>query len=235
MSEDLISSLYPPPPPYYKYFTEQNLAQFKEWNLSDKSTPISGELRLQVPPEIPTTDQYRGYGSVWSLENKLPSLKDLGWRQLYRDEDETITSKAKIEELHKLLDSLLLNFLELVGSVSVDPGKFYVKIEHLKLILINMNHLLNTYRPHQTRESLIMLLQGEIDNKKAEIGQIDLVCKEVKQRIFDLVLEGTGSANSEPKQESKTQDTSEPSIDEDSERIRKLDALRRLLSTESSA
>ena len=230
MSEDLISSLYPPPPPYYKYFTELNLSEFKLWKEAHPDSPPAGELRLLVPPEIPTSDQYRGYGSVWLLENKLPSLKDLGWRQLYSDEDETITSKAKIEELHKLLDSLLLNFLELVASVSVEPAKFYVKIEHLKLILINMNHLLNTYRPHQTRESLIMLLQGEINKKKAEISEIDLVANEVKQHIADLVQTSFGGGGNE---ESEMENTEQMGSDE-LERKKKLEALKKLLSEGSS-
>ncbi|OBA23515.1 MED7-domain-containing protein [Metschnikowia bicuspidata var. bicuspidata NRRL YB-4993] len=232
MAEDLITSLYPPPPPYYKYFTPENLAQYKEWTNSSPDTPLPGELRLQVPPEVPSADQYRGYGSVWSLENKLPSLKDLGWRQLYRDEDETITSKAKIEELHKLLDSLLLNFLELVASVSVEPGKFYVKIEHLKLILINMNHLLNTYRPHQTRESLIMLLQSQIDSKKAEIAEMDLVTRAVKQAIADLVLsEPAGAGGDAP----ETEPPQETDSVRDSERSRKLEVLQKLMAESPTA
>lgn len=184
MADELISSLYPPPPPYFKYFTEENISRFEERNQDEEPT---GELRFQVPPEIPQTDQYRGYGSLWALENKLPSLKDLGWKQLYNDEDERITSKTKINELHKLLDSLLLNFLELVGSVAVEPAKFYLKIEDLKLILINMNHLLNTYRPHQTRESLIMLLKKQIESKRAEINEINKVTGEVREKILKLV------------------------------------------------
>lgn len=192
MSDELISSLYPPPPPYYKLFTAENLEKYAEWQKAphDSDAVPPGELRFQVPPEISSNEQYRGYGSVWSTKNTLPLLVELGWKQLYPDEDETITSQAKIDELHKLLDSLLLNFLELVASVSVEPAKFHFKIEHLKLILINMNHLLNTYRPHQTRESLIMLLQEQINSKKEEIKSIEDSMNEVKKKIADLVSKG---------------------------------------------
>lgn len=213
MSEDLISSLYPPPPPYYKYFTDENLEKLRkakeneenreneEHQLEKAENPQSGdtdaatevqlppELKLLTPPTQPVGDHYRGYGNLWSFENKLPSLKDSGWRQLYEDEDENITSKTKTKELHKLTDSLLLNFLELVGSVAVDPSQFHVKIEDLKLILININHILNTYRPHQTRESLIMLLRKHIDSKRAEIAEIDRVSENVKLKILSLVTE----------------------------------------------
>lgn len=222
MADELISSLYPPPPPYYKYFTDENLAKFDELKLSESSDELPGELRLQVPPEVPLGDQYRGYGSIWALENKLPSLKDLGWRQLYNDHDETITSKQKIDELHKLLDSLLLNFLELVGSMSVEPAKFDVKIEDLKLILINFNHLLNTYRPHQTRESLIMLLRKQIESKKSEILEIDKMTAEVKDRVLALVLSDETILVDKPKLEvSGSEDTDE--------RNRKVDLLRQLM------
>lgn len=187
MSEELIASLYPPPPPYYKYFTKANVDKFAQLSESEKDELTKGALHLQIPPEIPQTDQYRGYGSVWSLENKIPSLKSLGFTQLYHDEDETITSNTKIAELHKLLDSLLLNFLELVGSVSVEPAKFYIKIEHLKQLIINMNHLLNTYRPHQTRESLIMLLQKLIEDKRVETAQIKKTMLQAKKDILELV------------------------------------------------
>lgn len=224
MSDELISSLYPPPPVYYKYFTEANIERYTEWAESEASKDGSlppGELRFQVPPEMPLGDQYRGYGSIWSLENKLPSLKDLGWKQLYNDEDEKITSKAKIEQLHKLLDLLLLNFLELVGSVAVEPAKFYIKIEHLKLILINMNHLLNTYRPHQTRESLIMLLQKQIESKRSEIDEIDRVTAEVKEKVKALVQKDIAGTAEEAKVEEPSGATEEE---------KKLDILRKILS-----
>ncbi|PYD07814.1 hypothetical protein DND62_29790 [Pseudomonas syringae pv. pisi] len=57
----------------------------------------------------------------------------------------------------------------------------------MKLILINMNHLLNTYRPHQTRESLIMILKQQIEGKKREIAEIDTVMEKVKKRIRESV------------------------------------------------
>ncbi|SGZ58324.1 CIC11C00000000078 [Sungouiella intermedia] len=222
MADDLISSLYPPPPPYYKYFTDDNVTKFEEWKKTESEGLPKGELSLQVPPEVPLGDQYRGYGSIWALENKLPSLKELGWRQLYNDHDETITSKQKIDELHKLLDSLLLNFLELVGLMSVEPAKFYVKVEDLKLILININHLLNTYRPHQTRESLIMLLKKQIESKKAEILEIDKVTAEVKEKILGLVLNGEIAHLQE-----RRNDISESG--EPQEQMKKLQLLRELM------
>ncbi|EGW31328.1 uncharacterized protein SPAPADRAFT_140580 [Spathaspora passalidarum NRRL Y-27907] len=193
-NEDLISSLYPPPPPYVKFFTNENLAKLAQWEQQRKSEPSEntvevppGELRFLVPPAPPSGSHYRGYGNIWSFEDKLPSLKSTNWRQLYPAEnDESITSETKIKELHKLMDSLLLNFLELIGIMSIDPTNYESKVKDISLILININHLLNTYRPHQTRESLIMLLRKQIDLKRQEIDTIEKVSEEVKTKIKKL-------------------------------------------------
>lgn len=189
-NEDLISSLYPPPPPYVKFFTSENLNELALWNQkkidnSDQELP-PGELKFLVPPKPPSGTHYRGYGNIWSFEDKLPSLKDANWEQLYQDDDESITSETKIKELHKLMDSLLLNFLELIGVVSIDPAKFEPKIKDISLILININHLLNTYRPHQSRESLIMLLKKKIDSKRLEIETMKKTSTQIKARIKKL-------------------------------------------------
>lgn len=210
-NEDLISSLYPPPPPYFKFFTEDNLKKYKEWKDSiiednensddskndnnnnkndDKSSP-QGVLKFLEPPKAPEGTHYRGYGNLWSFEDKLPNLKDSGWKQLYQANDESITSDIKISELHKLMDSLLLNFLELIGAVSIDPQQFHLKIEDLKLILININHILNTYRPHQSRESLIMLLKKHVESKKQEIKEIDNVTTDIKSKLKAFINDGS--------------------------------------------
>lgn len=205
-NEDLISSLYPPPPPYFKFFTEENRAKLEAWQKdhdekSSNDTELAqllaeppGELKFLVPPKQPEGTHYRGYGSLWSFEDKLPSLEDLGWKKLYESVDDQDTSKAKIHELHKLTDSLLLCFLELIGIMSIEPQEFHVKIEDLKLILININHILNTYRPHQSRESLIMLLRQNIEQKRSEIAEIDNTCDSIRQRIEAIMDQDAGQS-----------------------------------------
>lgn len=198
-NEDLISSLYPPPPPYFKFFTEENRAKLEAWQKDhdgkEQLVPEPpGELKFLVPPKQPEGTHYRGYGSLWSFEDKLPSLEDLGWKKLYESVDDQDTSRAKIHELHKLTDSLLLCFLELIGIMSIEPQQFHVKIEDLKLILININHILNTYRPHQSRESLIMLLRQNIEQKRSEITEIDKTCDSIRQRIKAIMDQDTGQS-----------------------------------------
>lgn len=185
--EDLISSLYPPPPKFYEYFSAENLSKLQA--LQSEGLPPHGELKLLVPPTPPSGTHYRGYGNIWSFEDRLPTLKTAQWQQLYKDDDEHITSTSKIAELHKLVDSLLLNFLEALGVLSIDPEQGESKIKDITLILVNINHLLNTYRPHQSRELLILLLRSQISTVRAQIADIDRTTTSVSESIRALSQE----------------------------------------------
>ncbi|EDK43881.1 hypothetical protein LELG_02060 [Lodderomyces elongisporus NRRL YB-4239] len=213
--EDLISSLYPPPPPFVKFFTPENLTKLQAWKdqqeqekqpepqeslasqgeENDSALP-PGELQFLIPPSKPSGSQYRGYGNIWSFEDAFPSLKDTQWPQLY--DSLNLDSRGKIAELHKIMDSLLLNFLELVGVLSVDPLQFENKVKDMSALLINFNHLLNTYRPHQSRESLIMMLKNKINDKNLEIQEIDRVCEDVKRKIRALVQDAQELVSIDP-------------------------------------
>lgn len=187
MAEDLISSLYPPPPIFYRYFTEENREKYEQLDKTSDEE-LQGELKFFKPPNAPSGEYYKGYGNIWSFEDKLPGLEAMGFKQLYKDEvNDLNNSNLKIEELHKLVKSLLSNYVELLGIMSINPKEFSDKVEDLKTIIININHILNSYRPHQSRESLIMLLKNQIANKNNEIKDIDETIKDVKSNIEKLI------------------------------------------------
>ncbi|CCF60062.1 hypothetical protein KAFR_0I02830 [Kazachstania africana CBS 2517] len=194
-----ISSLYPSPPPYIRFFTEKNLAKLAEYkeqketekNDNDHDGEIeeeevtNSELDFLIPPPMPRGHQYRAFGSVWQVKDQLPDLEVMGIKQLYKksSSDEPTNYQYKISELKKLLKSLLLNYLGLAGVLSINPEGYEEKVNNIRTILVNIHHLLNEYRPHQSRESLIMLLEEQLEYKKNEIKKIEQVCQEVQKRL----------------------------------------------------
>ncbi|CDO94409.1 unnamed protein product [Kluyveromyces dobzhanskii CBS 2104] len=207
-----VSSLYPPPPPFVELFTEENLVLFEECRAdTEKLAKLTDKQREQLKyftkPELPKDGSYRVFGNVWNIKDELPELSQMGIEQLYKKhnaasgtEDGT-TSEAdispqdpqsgnnyenRIQELKKLLKSLLLNFLELIGILGVDSSIYEKKLDEIRVIAINIHHLLNEYRPHQSRESLIMLFEEQLEHKRKETEHINKICDEVESQLAEL-------------------------------------------------
>lgn len=62
------------------------------------------------------------------------------------------------------------------------------KILDLRDLFYNFHHLINEYRPHQARESLISMMQATLDRTRAETNAI----RDAKEKV-ERVLEGLGS------------------------------------------
>ncbi|KAJ6125763.1 hypothetical protein N7523_003383 [Penicillium sp. IBT 18751x] len=210
-----VPTAFAPPPPLWKYFTRENLDELekikneasksedgrinrhKQWSPSElRALDLPPKLRFLVPPEIPT-GQYSVFGELQSLSTTLPSLQEQGIEQLY-PEPETDTSSDPSQPstlnhayyLLKISKSLLLNFLEFVGILSVSPEQFESKVEDIRNLFINAHHLLNLYRPHQARESLIMMMEEQLYRTKDEIKQMDKVKADIESVLDQLEAEG---------------------------------------------
>ena len=77
------------------------------------------------------------------------------------------------KELKKLNVSLLFNFMELVETLVKNPNEADRKVECIRNVMINMHHLLNSYRPHQARQTLITMLRDQISDKKKQLASLD--------------------------------------------------------------
>ncbi|KAF7594425.1 Mediator of RNA polymerase II transcription subunit 7 [Aspergillus hancockii] len=227
---------FAPPPPLWKHFTPDNLKklekirkdaskgedgkpQKKKWTPAElQSLDLPPELRFLVPPEIPKSGHYSVFGEQQSLSTILPSLKDQGITQLYpsptddADQEQTSEPSRPLNHAYYLLKiskSLLLNFLEFVGILSVSPEQFESKVEDLRNLFINAHHLLNLYRPHQARESLILMMEEQLSRTREEIQQMDKLKEDITEALEQLKKDGieVGSCI-----EASEEDTKKPSL-----------------------
>ncbi|KAI9755864.1 MAG: Mediator of RNA polymerase II transcription subunit 7 [Lichina confinis] len=181
---------------------------------SPATEDLPPELQYLIPPAPPTVGTYRSFGDSYSVVDILPALEEQGIEQLYpsgldqapvegKGGSEVITDTApepgilgdgtqsewtldRAFYLQKMAKSLLLNFMELVGILSVDASQYGRKMEHLRTLFINAHHLVNEYRPHQARETLIMLMEEQLRRTRAETQGIYEAESRVETVLRDL-------------------------------------------------
>lgn len=193
MSDETAAALYPPPPPFYRFFSSENVNQYKDLlraGKTDEEISQVKDIRFLVPPQKPEGDTYRSFGDLWWFKDKVVGLKESGVTQLYEDGDEdneeNLLSPRRIQQLKKLTQSLLLNYLELVGILAYNPSLVAKKLEEIRIILINIHHLLNSYRLHQSREAMIMNYQQKIQKTRDDVQKINETCANVRLKILKL-------------------------------------------------
>ncbi|KAF2009696.1 mediator of RNA polymerase II transcription subunit 7 [Aaosphaeria arxii CBS 175.79] len=196
------------------------------------------EQRYLVPPEPPADDedirvlgQLTKGGSMNGFMNDMAFIaQDLdhrgwlpGWQyeQLYplppetgEGEDPSTTpewTQERKQYLFRLLRSALLSYLELLGVMAQDPAseRKNEKIKDLLTLFANMHRLVNEYRPHQARETLIHLMEEQLRKKKAEIQGV----ADMKQKVDDALAELAKNAPG-PATKSAADETSKASQEE---------------------
>ncbi|KAI1411084.1 MED7-domain-containing protein [Hypoxylon sp. FL1857] len=198
-----VSSTWPPPPPFWRDFTPENLARINELRKQEAERQgvedaskvrlegLPRELRNLQPPLEPADGVWRVFGDTYRLNDELPRLEESNIRRLFpnpeeRDRDGKHFDRALI--LKRLAKSLLLNFLELVGLLAINPEAAEEKSADIRDLVINFHHLVNEYRPHQARESLISMMQAQLDRTRAETNAI----RDAKDKA-ERIMEGLGS------------------------------------------
>ncbi|KAF4121400.1 hypothetical protein GMORB2_1807 [Geosmithia morbida] len=170
---------------------------------------VPEELTRLQPPAEPADRRWRVFGDHYTvcdkpfsieLEDKLPTLEDQGIHNLApthpsranKDKDEAEegdgTHYDAALELKRLAKSLLVNFLELTGTLATRPADSAAKVDDLRTLLINMHHTLNEYRPHQARESAAEMMQDHLDKVRSETVAVRSQVDKARR-----VLEGLGS------------------------------------------
>ena len=92
--------------------------------------------------------------------------------------------------LKKTIRSILLNFLELITILSEDPTQAPNMIQDMTVLFLNAHHMINEYRPHQARETLILMMEEQVERKLAEIQRV----KDLSEKM-EALLENIGSSS----------------------------------------
>ncbi|KAK7995597.1 hypothetical protein PG990_014370 [Apiospora arundinis] len=184
--------------------------------LSQRLTGLPSNLRNLQPPLPPDEGAWRVFGDPYRLVQPLPKLEEGG-------EIRPVVSGGGLasaadggggEDKHfdratvlkRIAKSLLLNFLELVGILSQNAMDASEKVKDIRDLFYNFHHLINEYRPHQARESLIAMMQAQLDRTRAETTAI----RDSKEKV-ERLLEGLGSLKIDhphpPEQDSTTMPT----------------------------
>ncbi|CAK7269184.1 Mediator of RNA polymerase II transcription subunit 7 [Sporothrix epigloea] len=196
-------SPYPQPPSYlWSQFTEENDAAInvlREQYAAETGEPLAASsvvpdvpdaLSVLQPPEPPASGRWRVFGQMYNLSNQLPSLEEQGVVRLGApipsDSAEKDAHASKVFELKKLSKSLLLNFLELAGILAINPRGAADKLADLQTIFFNMHQHINEWRPHQTREALISMLQAQLERTRNETRALHEVTDSVRKTLVGL-------------------------------------------------
>jgi mediator of RNA polymerase II transcription subunit 7 len=124
----------------------------------------------------------------WGYERLFPSPPTPGPGEDATDESKWSFNRAQI--LQALVRSVLLNFLELLGILRLNPApeEWQEKMKDIATIVANAHTLVNEYRPHQARETLILMMEDELEQKKAEVEAVKRMKGKIEEALASFRL-----------------------------------------------
>ncbi|CAH0479230.1 unnamed protein product [Peronospora belbahrii] len=158
-----IVAEFPAPPNYFVLYTE-------------------GVEYGPEPPQ-PMKPMYHMFGSPYSTQDVVPDLLQPG-KKLYASEgnNENVSVDYKAQ-MKKINHSLLANFVELVDILIKKPSMFNEKLDEVEQLFLNMHNLINAFRPHQARETVIQMLKTQIQERRNAVRDIRRTIDESRQAV----------------------------------------------------
>ncbi|KAI6213563.1 Mediator of RNA polymerase II transcription subunit 7 [Aphelenchoides besseyi] len=137
-----IVSPFPDPPEFAVLYTDDNIAKNE----------------IPKPPPIPK--KFTVFGEEIDLEGRIVQpLSEVGIQQYYSS---STNWKAELKKLNRSVVAAFLDLLEILIK-SPDHPERMEKFDTIRILFINMHHLINEYRPIQARDTLrhIMVKQNK--------------------------------------------------------------------------
>ncbi|KAK0249287.1 Mediator of RNA polymerase II transcription subunit 7 [Friedmanniomyces endolithicus] len=200
---------FPTPPPFYQHFTKDNLRSLRRLRKdagvptnpshTDNNTPhpdfdllaLPPELRYLIPPPPPTDPTIHTFGFAHCLAAPPPTLTDLpDITRLYPSHPSVLLNPQA--HLISLARTQLTSFLTLIGNLSQNPAEGWEEeTKEIEEVTFNMLDLVNRYRPHQARETLILAMEERVRRMRAETEEIGRLKGRVREVMAGLQEEGT--------------------------------------------
>ncbi|KAA0185219.1 hypothetical protein HAZT_HAZT004626 [Hyalella azteca] len=163
-----MESKFPlPPTQYINLYTDDNIRKG----------------RVPRPPP-PPPNEYSMFSVPFNADDPIiRPLESQAIRRLYPQ------SYDQRRELKKLNHSILVNFMDLLDILikCPDSSKRTDKIEDLKLLFINMHHLINEFRPHQARETIRVMLELQKRNRHQIAERLELLESCVRRQVREAL------------------------------------------------
>ncbi|KAG6614831.1 Mediator of RNA polymerase II transcription subunit [Phytophthora cinnamomi] len=151
-----------------------------------------------APPE-PMEPTYHMFGSPYSTQDVVPDLLPQPGKKLYApegDEGDAAAVDYKVQ-MKKINRSLLANFVELVDVLIKKPAMFNEKLDDIELLFLNLHNLINAFRPHQARETVIQMLKTQVQERRDAARDIRRTIDESRlavERVHGELHESTDDA-----------------------------------------
>jgi mediator of RNA polymerase II transcription subunit 7 len=177
-----VRYLIPPEPP----------AEDEEYTVFQKATKVRGQDEFdQIVEWIGT--------QLWNEEMDFGLLKGWTYEQLYPSPSTSWSSLDRQNYLFRFLRSIILAFVELLGIMAADPMSEQKdqKMRDILTLVLNMHALINEYRPHQARETLIRLMEQQVERKRAEVEGVKRMAGKVKETLDGFEREAPKRASDE--------------------------------------
>jgi len=181
-----------PPSFYYKHYTDDAVKK-----------------GVAPPPPKVVTGDYMLFGHTHGVDDHvIQPLESQGIKRLYSTDE----NFDHIVEMKKLNHSILVNYLELLDVMIDAPHspERVKKIEEIKILFINLHHLINEFRPHQARETLRIMLHRQKKSRLETAQRLRMNIEKARDILKTCgealhgaggsasTLAGTGVVKSEP-------------------------------------
>lgn len=216
-----VTAAFPAPPPFYKSFTRQNLDHLDQLQASSPShhgvddqasiTERAHDVQNLLPPKPPLDGKYKLFGVEYDSTDKSQSTQ-------------AVPSRSTLLSLSDRLLKLFLRYVQILGT---DPsGLLWVpQWEEIRKTFEEAHHIINEYRPHQARETLLLMMEDQIKQFREETERIRRSVAKTRE-----VMESLGAHNGDSdtkltnfaKDATKSKVAVDPSVESSKEMARRI-------------